>query len=184
MAALSVQYRAFPASLGRSDVQPRPSHVLADGRIAMVDVAAKPVTDRFARAQALVRIPAAAAEALRAATLGKGDAFAAAQIAGILAAKQTAALIPLAHPLPLAGVDVRFVWPAPTLLQIEATAHTSAQTGVEMEAMVAASVAALTIYDMTKSLERGIVIESVRLIEKRGGKSGTWLAPDATETGG
>jgi cyclic pyranopterin phosphate synthase len=150
----------------------------------MVDVAAKPVTDRFARAQALVRIPAAAAEALRAATLGKGDAFAAAQIAGILAAKQTAALIPLAHPLPLAGVDVRFVWPAPTLLQIEATAHTSAQTGVEMEAMVAASVAALTIYDMTKSLERGIVIESVRLIEKRGGKSGTWLAPDATETGG
>ena len=174
MAAFSVEFCGVPAAL--SDVLPRPSHVLPDGRIAMVDVAAKAETDRFARAEALVRMPAAAAEALRTATLAKGDAFTAAQIAGILAAKRTATLIPLAHPLPLASVEVTFAWAEPEVLRIEATAHTSAKTGVEMEAMVAASVAALTIYDMTKSLEKGIVIESVRLIEKRGGKSGTWHA--------
>jgi cyclic pyranopterin phosphate synthase len=157
-------------------MSPRPSHILEDGRIAMVDVAAKPPSDRFARAEARVRLPHAAADALRSATLPKGDAFAAAQIAGILAAKQTAALIPLAHPLPLASVDVTFSWDSPDVVRIEATARTTAQTGVEMEAMVAASVAALTIYDMTKSLDKGIVIESVRLLEKRGGKSGTWRA--------
>ncbi len=140
----------------------------------MVDVGAKAVTRRSAHARALVRLGIAAAEALRAATLAKGDAFTTAQIAGVFAAKQTAALIPLAHPLPLSSVDVAFAWPEPGLLQIDAVAHTSAQTGVEMEAMVAAAIAALTIYDMTKSLEKGIAIESVRLVEKRGGKSGTW----------
>ncbi len=140
----------------------------------MVDVGAKAVTRRSAHARALVRLGIAAAEALRAATLAKGDAFTTAQIAGVFAAKQTAALIPLAHPLPLSSVDVAFAWPEPGLLQIDAVAHTTAQTGVEMEAMVAASIAALTIYDMTKSLEKGIAIESVRLVEKRGGKSGTW----------
>ena len=149
----------------------------------MVDVAAKPVTERFARAQALVRMPAAAAEALRAATLAKGDAFTAAQIAGILAAKGTAALIPLAHSLPLASVEVTFGWDDTTLLRIETTAKTAAQTGVEMEAMVAATVAALTIYDMTKSLEKGIVIEEVRLLEKHGGKSGTWRAAGTRNAG-
>ncbi len=154
-----------------------PTHVRSDGSIAMVDVGAKAVTERFAHARANVRMPVPAADALRAATLRKGDAFAAAQIAGIFAAKQTAALIPLAHPLPLASVDVAFAWVESGLLQIDATARTSAATGVEMEAMVAASVAALTIYDMTKSLEKGIVIEAVRLMEKRGGKSGSWQAP-------
>ena len=143
----------------------------------MVDVAEKPVTERFARAEAFVRLSPAAAEALRTATLAKGDAFTAAQIAGILAAKQTAALIPLAHPLPLSSVEVTFAWAEPPLLRIEATARTAARTGVEMEAMIAASVAALTIYDMTKSLEKGIVIECVRLLEKHGGKSGAWHAP-------
>lgn len=140
----------------------------------MVDVGAKAVTRRSAHARALVRLGIAAADALRAATLAKGDAFTTAQIAGVFAAKQTAALIPLAHPLPLSSVDVAFAWPEPGLLQIDAVAHTTAQTGVEMEAMVAAAIAALTIYDMTKSLEKGIAIESVRLVEKRGGKSGTW----------
>jgi len=144
----------------------------------MVDVGAKAVTRRSAHARALVRLGIAAAEALRAATLAKGDAFTTAQIAGVFAAKQTAALIPLAHPLPLSSVDVAFAWPEPGLLQIDAVAHTTAQTGVEMEAMVAASIAALTIYDMTKSLEKGIAIESVRLLEKRGGKSGTWRAAE------
>lgn len=178
MVALPVELGNLGIALSEDDVQARPSHVLADGRIAMVDVAAKPVTERFARACALVRMPSAAAEALRAATLDKGDAFAAAQIAGILAAKQTATLIPLAHPLPLASVGVEFEWESPSLLRIVATARTAAQTGVEMEAMVAASLAALTIYDMTKSLSKEIVIESVRLLEKRGGKSGPWTAAD------
>jgi cyclic pyranopterin phosphate synthase len=117
-------------------------------------------------------------DAIRAATLAKGDAFAVAQIAGIMAAKQTANLIPLAHPLPLAHVEVTFAWAQRGLLQVEATARTSAQTGVEMEAMTAVSVAALALYDMLKSLEKGVVIEAVRLLEKRGGKSGTWLAPE------
>ena len=91
-----------------------------------------------------------------------------------MAAKQTATLIPLAHPLPLSSVDVRFEWRADGLLRVEAQARTTARTGVEMEAMIAASVAALTIYDMSKSLDKGITIESVRLLNKSGGKSGTW----------
>ncbi|HTZ55710.1 MAG TPA: cyclic pyranopterin monophosphate synthase MoaC [Candidatus Acidoferrum sp.] len=152
----------------------KPSHILADGRISMVDVSSKPVTARTARAQALLRMSPAAARALRDATLPKGDAFVAAQLAGIMAAKQTGSLIPLAHPLALTSVEVTFVWLEDEVLRVEATASTSAQTGVEMEAMVAASIAALTIYDMTKALDKGIVIESVRLLSKTGGKSGEW----------
>ena len=152
------------------------SHVAADGSIAMVDVGAKAVTRRTARACALVRLPPAAAEALRAATLPKGDALAAAQIAGILAAKRTGDLIPLCHPLPLDAVDVTFRWDEPAVLRVEAVATTTAKTGVEMEALVAASVAALTVYDMCKSVDKGIVVEQVRLLEKTGGKSGDWHA--------
>jgi len=140
----------------------------------MVDVGAKDVTRRTARACALVRLPPRAAEALRRATLPKGDAFVAAQIAGILAAKRTGELIPLCHPLALDAVDVRFSWSGDDVLRIETQATTSSKTGVEMEAMVAASVAALTIYDMCKSVDKGIVIEQVRLLEKTGGKSGDW----------
>ncbi|MGA8574882.1 MAG: cyclic pyranopterin monophosphate synthase MoaC [Candidatus Cybelea sp.] len=150
------------------------THVARDGSIAMVDVSKKAVTERFACAEALVRMNAAAVAALKAATLPKGDAFVAAQIAGIMAAKQTAGLIPLAHPLPLSSVDVRFDWRRDGVLRVEAEARTAARTGVEMEAMVAASVAALTIYDMSKSLDKGITIESVRLLRKRGGKSGDY----------
>ncbi len=142
----------------------------------MVDVSGKPVTARTARAQALVRMSPQAAAALREATLPKGDAFVTAQIAGIMAAKQTGNLIPLAHPLPLARVDVTFDWQDETVLRIESTASTSAQTGVEMEAMVAASVAALTIYDMTKAVDKHIVVESIELLSKTGGKSGAWTA--------
>jgi cyclic pyranopterin phosphate synthase len=156
----------------------KPSHISADGSISMVDVSSKGASSRTARAEALVRMSPEAAAALRQATLPKGDAFVTAQLAGIMAAKQTAALIPLAHPLPLAKVDVTFGWSGDATLRIEATAHTVAQTGVEMEAMVAASVAALTIYDMTKAVDKGIVVESVRLLEKTGGKSGHWTAPD------
>ena len=117
---------------------------------------------------------AAARTALREATLEKGDAFVAAQVAGILAAKQTATLIPLAHSIPLDKIDVRFEWRDDGTLRVETEAHTSARTGVELEALVAASVAALTVYDMTKALDKGITIESLRLLRKSGGKSGSF----------
>jgi len=149
------------------------SHLTPAGSLAMVDVAAKAETSRSARAEAFVRMSSPARRALTEATLPKGDAFVAAQLAGIMAAKQTPSLIPLAHPLPLSYVDVRFEWTGGTL-RIESEARTVASTGVEMEAMVAACVAALTVYDMCKSLDKGIVVETVRLVEKRGGKSGTW----------
>jgi cyclic pyranopterin phosphate synthase len=154
----------------------RPSHIAADGSVTMVDVGTKGVTRRTARAVALVRLPQRAAEALRGATLPKGDAFVAAQIAGIMAAKRTGDLIPLCHTLAVDAVEVRFSWEGERTLRIETEATTSAKTGVEMEALVAASVAALTIYDMCKSVDKGIVIESVRLLEKTGGKSGDWSA--------
>lgn len=142
----------------------------------MVDVSGKPVTSRTARAEARVAFPAAAARALREATLPKGDAFVTAQVAGIMAAKQAAALIPLAHPVPVSQISVTFAWADENVLRIEASAATTAPTGVEMEAMIAASIAALTIYDMTKALDKGITIEAVRLLEKTGGKSGHYRA--------
>jgi cyclic pyranopterin phosphate synthase len=155
-------------------MEPSSSHIAADGSIAMVDISGKRVTSRYARAEAFVRMSVDARAALREATLPKGDAFVAAQVAGIMAAKQTAALIPLAHPLPLTSVDVRFDWRDDGALRIETEAHTSARTGVELEAMVAAAICALTIYDMVKAVDKGITIESVRLLAKRGGKSGKW----------
>jgi len=147
----------------------------------MVDVASKSVTSRLARAEALVRMSAAARSALQAATLPKGDALVAAQVAGIMAAKRTAELIPLAHTLPLSSVDVCFQWRDDGLLRIEAQAHTVARTGVEMEAMLAVAIAALTIYDMTKALDKGIAIEAVRLLRKSGGKSGSWSLDSARD---
>jgi len=153
----------------------RLSHVADDGSLEMVDVGGKPPTERTALARADVRLGATAAAAVRDATLAKGDALVAAQLAGILAAKQTATLIPLAHPLPLSSVEVVFSWDDDVLV-IEARAKTVAQTGVEMEALVAASVAALTVYDMAKALDKGIVIERIRLLAKSGGKSGNWKA--------
>lgn len=142
----------------------------------MVDVGNKAVSARTAVARAEVRLGETAARAIRDATVAKGDVLVAAQLAGIMAAKQTATLIPLAHSIPLASVEVSFRWEADVLV-IEASARTVAQTGVEMEAMTAASVAALVIYDMTKAVDKGITIERVRLISKSGGKSGTWEAP-------
>jgi cyclic pyranopterin monophosphate synthase len=152
----------------------KPSHIGADGRVKMVDVSAKRPSARDARAEALVRMNPAARVALQAATLPKGDALVTAQIAGVMAAKSTAQLIPLAHPLPLSSVDVRFDWRPDGALRVEAHARTTARTGVEMEAMIAASIAALTIYDMSKALDKGITIEAIRLLHKRGGKSGSW----------
>jgi cyclic pyranopterin phosphate synthase len=155
----------------------KPSHITDDGSLAMVDVGAKTPTVRTARAEARVRLTRAAADALRTATVAKGDAFVAAQLAGIMAAKRTDELIPLAHPIAVGAVDVTFAWVDEVTLQVISRASTVGPTGVEMEAMVAASVAALTIYDMCKAVDKGIVVESVRLLEKTGGKSGSWSAP-------
>jgi cyclic pyranopterin phosphate synthase len=135
----------------------------------MVDVGAKPVTDRRAIAGAVVRASAETLRAIREGNAPKGDVIGTARIAGIQAAKRTAELIPLCHPLPLSFVDVRIEL-GEDRVEIEAEARTTGQTGVEMEALTAASVAALTVYDMVKGIERGVVIESVRLLEKTGGK--------------
>ncbi len=140
----------------------------------MVDVSGKAQTYRIARARATLHMSAAAFRALRGATSAKGDALATAQIAGIGAAKRTAELIPLAHSIPLSGIDVGFEFESPRTLHITTEVRTKARTGVEMEALVAASVAALTIYDMTKAVDKAISIERVVLLEKRGGKSGSW----------
>ena len=145
------------------------THLDETGRARMVDVGAKNVTDRRAVARAVVRMSADTAAAVARGDAPKGDVLSTARIAGIQAAKQTAALIPLCHPLPLSFADVR-IDVRDGLVEIEAEARTSAQTGVEMEAMTAASVAALTVYDMVKGLERGVEIAEVVLLEKSGGR--------------
>jgi cyclic pyranopterin monophosphate synthase len=139
----------------------------------MVDVGGKEVTERRAVARAVVRMSPATLEAVRLGEAPKGDVIGTARIAGIQAAKRTAELVPLCHPLPLSFVDVEANLAGDSVV-LTAEARTSAQTGVEMEAMTAASVAALTVYDMVKGLERGVSIESVELLEKSGGKSGHW----------
>jgi cyclic pyranopterin monophosphate synthase len=139
----------------------------------MVDVGAKQVTDRRAVARAVVRMSSETLDAVRRGEAPKGDVIGTARIAGIQAAKRTAELVPLCHPLPLSFVDVTADLGDDAVV-LTAEARTSAQTGVEMEAMTAASVAALTVYDMVKGLERGVSIESVELLEKSGGKSGDW----------
>ena len=141
----------------------------------MVDVGAKAVTDREAIAEAVVRMTPSTARLLEKKALPKGDVLATAKVAGILAAKNTSSMIPLTHPLALNYIDLSFrVMPRKGEVRIVATVRCSGRTGVEIEAMTACSVAALTIYDMCKSAEHGISIESVRLLRKSGGKSGTW----------
>ena len=135
----------------------------------MVDVGAKDVTDRRAVASAVVRMSKDTARAIREGDAPKGDVIGTARIAGIQAAKRTAELIPLCHPLPLSFVDVR-IEVGDTEVAIEAEARTTAQTGVEMEAMTAAAAAALTVYDMIKGIERGTEIAAVKLLEKTGGR--------------
>jgi cyclic pyranopterin phosphate synthase len=149
------------------------SHLDETGRARMVDVGAKTPTARRARAEARVRMSANLVEKLRDRALPKGDPFEVARIAGIQAAKKTSDLIPLCHPLPLAHVDVSIELEGDGA-RIEASARTTAATGVEMEALVAASVAALALYDMCKAVDKSLEIGSVRLLEKSGGRSGTW----------
>ena len=139
----------------------------------MVDVAAKPVTQREAVAECSVRMAPETIAAVRASELSKGDALAVARVAGIMAAKRTPDLIPLCHPLPISSVEVDFEL-LEDRVKVLATARVSGQTGVEMEALTAAAVAGLTLIDMTKGIERGVSIGSVRLLEKSGGRSGTW----------
>ena len=149
------------------------THIDDRGRATMVDVGAKEVTERRAVARATVRMSAETARAVKAGDAPKGDVLGTARLAGIMAAKRTAELIPLCHSLPLSfvGVEAEVGEDAVTLT---AEARTQAQTGVEMEALTAASVAALTVYDMVKGLEKGVEIAEVVLVEKTGGKSGDW----------
>ena len=150
------------------------THIDKEGRARMVDVSAKQETHRKARAEAFVEMSASTVALLKKNRLPKGDALETARIAGIQAAKKTSELIPLCHPLPLTHVDVSIEIKR-TGARIEATATTKAETGVEMEALAAASVAALTLYDMCKAVEKGITIGPIRLLEKIGGKSGHWV---------
>lgn len=154
------------------------THLDASGAARMVDVGEKPATRRHARAEVTVRMSPATAGRVMAGDAPKGDVVGTARLAGIQAAKRTWDLIPLAHQLPLSHVDVAIeVDGTSGEARIEAEASTTAGTGVEMEAMTACSVAALTLYDMVKGLERGVVIDGLRLLEKSGGKS-DWRAAD------
>src|SRR6058998_2795229 len=155
----------------------RLTHIDEKGAARMVDVADKIATVREATAECVVRMAPATLRAVREGT-PKGDALQVARVAGIMAAKRTSELIPLCHPLPLTSVAVDFDFVAGGV-RVQATARVVGQTGVEMEALTAAAVAGLTLIDMTKGVERGVYIEKVRLLEKSGGRSGTWKRPAA-----
>jgi cyclic pyranopterin phosphate synthase len=151
------------------------THIGPDGASRMVDVGEKPVSQRMARASALVRMQAETLRQIAGQGTPKGNPLEVARLAGIMAAKQTGHLIPLCHPLPLESVEVAFSFPSDTTVAIEATARVTAKTGVEMEALVAVNVAALTLYDMAKATDRTMTIEAVRLEEKSGGRSGHFV---------
>ena len=149
------------------------THFDASGNAVMVDVSAKPVTDRTATARARVVMDPATLAMIESGTAKKGDVLGVARIAGIMAAKRTSDLIPLCHPLPISSVVVELTADrAANAVEIAATVRTTGQTGVEMEALTAASVAALTVYDMCKAVDRGMRIEGLRVVHKAGGKSG------------
>jgi cyclic pyranopterin monophosphate synthase len=151
------------------------THIDDQGRVRMVDVTEKAATDRRARAQAVVAMARETFELIRKEKVKKGNVLETARIAGVMAAKKTSDLIPMCHPLKLTHVQVDFFPDAAThSIRIEATARILDQTGVEMEALTAASVAALTIYDMCKAYDRGMIISDLYLLEKSGGKSGHW----------
>jgi cyclic pyranopterin monophosphate synthase len=155
------------------------SHLDAEGRARMVDVGGKPVTRRLCVARGAVRMAPETLARIAEGRIAKGDVLATARIAGIQAAKRTDEWIPLCHSLSLDGVDIELL-PEPeySRVRIEATARAQAKTGVEMEALVAVSAAALVIYDMCKAIDREMVVEAVHLVSKSGGKSGTWQRND------
>lgn len=158
------------------------THFDAEGRAHMVDVSGKRVTDRIAVAEALVRMRAETLAFVTEGRARKGDVLGVARLAGIMGAKRTAELIPLCHPLPLARAALDLT-PDPTLpgIRIRATVRTTGATGVEMEALTAASVAALAVYDMLKAVEKGMVVDGIRLVLKDGGRSGRYIAEGETE---
>ena len=153
----------------------RPTHLDESGAAHMVDVGAKAATGRRAVAGGRIAMAPEALAAIRSGNAPKGDVLSTARIAGIMAAKRTAELIPLCHPLALTSVAVEFDWEADGI-SVRATAATTGPTGVEMEALTAASVALLTLYDMAKALDRAMVLGDIRLLEKSGGRSGDWRA--------
>ena len=156
------------------------THLNRDGEVHMVDVGSKDSTSRIAVAEGLVRMSSGLASRFFDGDLHKGDAAAVARVAGITGAKKTSDLIPLCHPIFLTGVEVTLE-PATHGVRITATVSTTGQTGVEMEAMTAVSTAALTVYDMVKSVERDVTIETVRLVHKAGGRSGEWTRPKVVD---
>jgi cyclic pyranopterin phosphate synthase len=151
------------------------THIDADGEARMVDVGTKAETQRLAVAGGLIKMSADALAAVKAGNAPKGDVLGTARIAGIMAAKKTGDLIPMCHPLSLDAVNLDFAFEQ-TGVRVTATASLTGKTGVEMEAIVAATTALVTIYDMAKALDKGMVIGEVKLLEKRGGKSGHWVA--------
>lgn len=168
-------HRSINGAIGGSAARKELTHVDRRGRVRMVDVGEKPVTRREATARGAVRMARATLDAIVGGQLKKGEALAAARLAGIMAAKRTHELIPLCHQIPLEVVEVEFhPEPAGAILHIQARAATAARTGVEMEAMVAVSAAALTIYDMAKAIDRAMTIDAIRLVGKSGGRSGTF----------
>ena len=150
----------------------RLTHFDETGASRMVDVSDKPVTARMARASGMLRVSKETQRLIRDRQMAKGDVIEVARLAGIMAAKRTADLIPLCHPLPIEAVELSFQFPDDTTVRIEASVYVTARTGVEMEALTATSVAALTIYDMCKAIDRSLVIERIQLEEKLGGRSG------------
>lgn len=152
------------------------THLDDQGRASMVDIGGKAATQREAVAEGHIAMTADALAAVREGAIKKGDVLATARIAGIMAAKRTSDLIPLCHPLALSSVAVEFAF-TDTGIRVTATARLNGQTGVEMEALAAATVALLTIYDMAKAIDKAMVISDIRLLSKSGGKSGDWTAP-------
>jgi cyclic pyranopterin phosphate synthase len=159
----------------RADKQRRLTHIDHTGKIRMVDVGDKPVTAREAVARGRITMSRGALRQVRAGTIKKGDPLQTARLAGIMAAKRTAELIPLCHPLPISFADVALIETRDGYV-IEARVRTTAQTGVEMEALTGVAVAALTIYDMVKAIDKTMTIGEIRLTEKRGGRSGEYKA--------
>lgn len=150
------------------------THLSESGEAKMVDISEKEATDRVAEAKARLKMQTETLELLMSGQLPKGDVFSTARIAGIQACKRTSELIPLCHPIPLTNVDISFARLDSNSLQVRAICRVSAQTGAEMEALTAVSIASLTIYDMVKSVEKGVQIENISLVSKQGGKSGDW----------
>ena len=155
------------------------THFDQHGRAHMVDVSDKEVTTRVARARAELTMNPETLSQIRQGGIKKGDVLAVAQVAAIMAVKKTSDLIPMCHPLPVTSVSVDFDYPAENRLQLEVVVQTDAKTGVEMEALTGASVGALTVYDMCKAIDRGMTVNFIGLMEKSGGKSGTYVRKDS-----